>query len=302
EAKTQLQSSLHNAQALSQIAKNQLTDPLEVLENLKAFIEYIESGEKKQTDSFKQALMLLAAPNSIAFATNKDIHISADQQINHSAGESINFSTQKSLIGHASQKISLFAAQEGAKLYAGKGKVELQAQDDAIEIIARKVIKLISTEDKIEMTSPKEIVLTAGGSQLKINSEGIFSTTGGKFESKAGQHSFVGGGKVVYEIPELPKAGPNAVDFLFSSLGGTGIENAKIQMYTPDKKEIIWEGQTNSKGKSDISIQSESRQYEALIGFEDWSSIFENDDEIDLDSEEEFEVGNHGIQAEVDEL
>ena len=302
EAKTQLQSSLHNAQALSQIAKNQLTDPLEVLENLKAFIEYIESGEKKQTDSFKQALMLLAAPNSIAFATNKDIHISADQQINHSAGESINFNTQKSLIGHASQKISLFAAQEGAKLYAGKGKVELQAQDDAIEIIARKVIKLISTEDKIEMTSPKEIVLTAGGSQLKINSEGIFSTTGGKFESKAGQHSFVGGGKVVYEIPELPKAGPNAVDFLFSSLGGTGIENAKIQMYTPDKKEIIWEGQTNSKGKSDISIQSESRQYEALIGFEDWSSIFENDDEIDLDSEEEFEVGNHGIQAEVDEL
>jgi uncharacterized protein (DUF2345 family) len=65
------------------------------------------------------------------------------------------------------------------------------------------VIKLISTEDKIEITSPKEIVLTAGGSQLKINGDGIFTTTGGKFESKAGQHSFVGA-KVSYEVPELP--------------------------------------------------------------------------------------------------
>lgn len=57
------------------------------------------------------------------------------------------------------------------------------------------MIKLISTEDKIELTSPKEIVLTAGGSQLRINGDGIFTTTGGKFESKAGQDSFVGGRK-----------------------------------------------------------------------------------------------------------
>ena len=61
---------------------------------------------------------------------------------------------------------------------------------------------VISTEDKIEITSPKEIVLTAGGSQLKINGDGIFTTTGGKFESKAGQHSFVGGAKVSYEVPD----------------------------------------------------------------------------------------------------
>jgi uncharacterized protein (DUF2345 family) len=84
---------------------------------------------------------------------------------------------------------------KGFSAYAAKGKLELQAQDDAIEAIAKKVIKLISTEDKIEITSPKEIVLTAGGSQLKINADGVFSTTGGKFESKAGQHLFLEQGK-----------------------------------------------------------------------------------------------------------
>ena len=94
--------------------------------------------------------MILTAPQSIALSTQQDIHLSADGQISQSAGESINLSTQQSLIAHASQKLSLFAAQDGARLYAGKGKVEIQAQGDEIDAIARKGIKIISTEDLIE--------------------------------------------------------------------------------------------------------------------------------------------------------
>ncbi|MFH3575047.1 DUF2345 domain-containing protein, partial [Acinetobacter baumannii] len=83
-------------------------------------------------------------------------------------------STQKNLIAHAQNKISLFAAQQGARLYAGKGKVEIQAQGDGADLIARKGIQIISTEDKIEINASKEIVITSGGSQIKINSSGIF--------------------------------------------------------------------------------------------------------------------------------
>lgn len=92
--------------------------------------------------------MLLASPNGIALTTPENIILQASQDIAESASGSINLSAQKNIIGHA--------------------------QDDAIDAIAKKVIKLISTEDKIEITSPKEIVLTAGGSQLKINAKGVF--------------------------------------------------------------------------------------------------------------------------------
>ncbi|RZG70642.1 type VI secretion system tip protein VgrG, partial [Acinetobacter wuhouensis] len=207
EAKQQLESSLNNSKALSEVAKNQKTDPLEVLENLKQFLDQIEKGEKDKADAFKQALMVLAAPNSIALATNEDIHISADKQISHSAGESINISTQKSLIGHASSKISLFAAQEGARLFAGKGKVEIQAQGDGADLIARKGIQIISTEDVIEFKSPKEITLTAGGSQLKINGSGVFVTTGAMFEVKAGQHIFKKGQQLNTHFINIPFIG-----------------------------------------------------------------------------------------------
>lgn len=204
EAKQQLEGGLNNSKALSEVAKNQQTDPLEVLDHLKNFLDQIEQQNKDKATAFKQAIMVLSAPNSVAVASNEDIHLSADGQISQTAGDSINLSTQKNLIAHAQNKISFFAAQDGARMYAGKGKIELQAQSDGTDIIARKGIQIISTEDRIEIISPKEIILTADGSQLKINSSGIFPVTGGKLEVKAGQHLFMSGANIVVPKISLP--------------------------------------------------------------------------------------------------
>ena len=202
--KNQLESSLNNSKALSEVAKNQQTDPLEVLDNIKGFVDILTQQDPKKADEFKSAVMMLASPNSIAFASNEDIHLSADGQISHTSGDSINLSTQKALIGHASAKISLFAAQEGAKLFAGKGKVEIQAQGDGLDMIARKGIQIISTEDAVYIISPKEIKLVSDGSELKINGSGVFSTTGGLFEVKSGQQKFTSGVRVEANTPNLP--------------------------------------------------------------------------------------------------
>ncbi|WP_327857785.1 type VI secretion system Vgr family protein [Acinetobacter guillouiae] len=203
-AKSQLESSLNNSKALSEVAKNQQTDPLEVLERIKGFINTLDQQDPKKANAFKSAVMMLASPNSIALASNEDIHLSADGQISHTAGDSINLSTQKALIGHASAKISLFAAQEGARLFAGKGKVEIQAQDGGADVIARKGIQIISTEDAVYIISPKEIKLIGDGSELKINGSGVFSTTGGLFQVKSGQQKFTSGAKINSDIPQLP--------------------------------------------------------------------------------------------------
>jgi type VI secretion system secreted protein VgrG len=202
--KNQLESSLNNSKALSEVAKNQQTDPLEVLDNIKGFIDILTHQDPKKADEFKSAVMMLASPNSIAFASNEDIHLSADGQISHTSGDSINLSTQKALIGHASAKISLFAAQEGAKLFAGKGKVEIQAQGDGLDMIARKGIQIISTEDAVYIISPKEIKLVSDGSELKINGSGVFSTTGGLFEVKSGQQKLTSPASINPPALDLP--------------------------------------------------------------------------------------------------
>jgi Uncharacterized protein conserved in bacteria len=229
--------------------------------------------------------------------TPENIILQASQDIAESASGSINLSAQKNIIGHAQDKISLFAAQKGLRAYAAKGKLELQAQDDAIEAIAKKVIKLISTEDKIELTSPKEIVLTAGGSQLKINANGVFSTTGGKFESKAGQHLFTSGAKVSYEVPELPKIGPSAIKFLFTSILGEAIPEAKVIVFDDLEKHTLWEGVTDKNGLTPLLESEDAKKYSTYLGFDQWSSSF-YDDEVDEENSNDtiLEPGEHGSQ------
>ncbi len=204
EAKSQLESTLNSIAALSDMAKRQNADPLDVLEDLQSFISQLQHQSPEQAATFKSAIMLLSSPQNVGISSQANVHISADGHISQSTGDSINMSTQDHLIAHAQQKISLFAGQKGITATAAKGKFALQAQGDGIEAIARKVIQIISTEDRIEITSPKEITLTAGGSQILLGGQGVLFKTGGKFEAKAGQHVFSGGKKVNTSRTFLP--------------------------------------------------------------------------------------------------
>ncbi|GAA5565532.1 hypothetical protein Asch03_03072 [Acinetobacter schindleri] len=203
-AKKQLEGSQTNSKALSDIAKNQKTDEIESIEQLKDFASQIQ----QQIAKFQKALLLLSSPDGIALSTSEDIHISADAQINQVAGDSINISTQKNVIAHAQNKISLFAAQSGLKAVAAQGKVEIQAQADALDVLSKLGITISSTDDKVIISSPKEVKITGGSSQITLNGSGIFPKTGGKFQVNAGQHLFMGGASANASAPELPKAKP----------------------------------------------------------------------------------------------
>ena len=185
--------------------------------------------------------MLLTSPESIGLSSQTNLHICANGQISHSAGDSTNLSTQHNLIAHAQQKISLFAAQKGISATAAKGKVALHAQNEGIETIVRKVIQIISTEDRIEITSSKEVILTAGGSQLLLGGQGVLFKTGGKFESKAGQHVFSGAASARAQstLPPPPKRGQGMLELLhdykhgnFVKQGGYKVVDSLGQKFT----------------------------------------------------------------------
>uniref|UniRef100_UPI0025895421 DUF2345 domain-containing protein n=1 Tax=uncultured Chryseobacterium sp. TaxID=259322 RepID=UPI0025895421 len=205
EASHQLNGNLNNVKALSEVANNQQTDPLEGLDKLKQFVEQIEQEDQSKATAFKQAMMILSAPDSIALSSNTDIYLSADGQISHYAEESINFSTQNNLIAHAQNRMSLFAAKAGIEIIAAKQKIEAQAQSDGIDLIAKKEVRVISTEDTIHINSPKKIILTGGSSQIEIGNNILFKT-GGLFKAKAGQHRFESGANVVAPKVSLPTA------------------------------------------------------------------------------------------------
>jgi type VI secretion system secreted protein VgrG len=278
--------------------------PNKALSSLQGFMEGYTQGLESSRDTekqqqgklFRQALMLLASPNGIALTTPEDIILQASQDVVTSAQGSINLSAQKNIVAHAQEKISLFAAQKGVKAFAAKGKVEIQAQDDAIEAIARKVIKLISTEEKIEITSPKEIVLTAGGSQIKINAQGIFTTTGGNFESKAGQHSFVGGQKVKAEIVSLSsinkiKVFTNKWDF-YDLFYETDFSNVGYKLINNQNNTYI-SGVLDEHGRTQRMNTMTNEHHDILIGTDDEWMVSIDDDSEEDDLEYSCSCGAH---------
>ncbi|AIL75208.1 VGR [Acinetobacter baumannii] len=243
-AKKQLEGSQTNSKALSDIAKNQKTDEIESIEQLKDFASQIQ----QQIAKFEKALLLLSSPDGIALSSSEDIHISADAQINQIAGDSINISTQKNVIAHAQNRLSLFAAQSGLKAVAAQGKIEIQAQSDALDVLANKGITISSTEDCIEISSPKEIVITGASSQITLNGSGIFPKTGGKFQVNAGQHVFQGGASasVQSSLPPPPKRGQGVLELFHEYAHG---EFVKQGGYTvTDSLGKQFKGQLDDKG------------------------------------------------------
>ncbi|MHC3124436.1 DUF2345 domain-containing protein [Acinetobacter sp. GN11] len=276
EAKQQIEGGLNNAKALSEVAKNQQTDPLDMLENIQTFLEILKQEDPKKAAEFQSAVMVLASPKSIAVSSNEDIHFSANGQLTQSAGDSINISTQKNIVSHASQKISLFAAQDGARLFAGQGKVEIQAQGDALDVIARKGVQITSTEDTVFITSPTEINLTANGSQVKLNGSGIFPVTGGKLEVKAGQHLFMGGAKVATKNPELAMLPDYHLTYIAKDMDGNPLKNKKYLMILPNGEMVsgVTDGQgktqkITTKGPQQIQISLEDHVHDGFVTFEE---------------------------------
>ncbi len=262
EAIAQLEGNFNNAKTLSSIAKNQKTDEIESFEQLKVFFEQIE----KNIGTLKKAIMLLSAPNSIGLSTSEDIHLSADGQINQYANKSINQSTSKNFVLHAQDKISLFAAEAGARLFAGKGKIELQAQNDQLDIVARKGIQIISTESEVIIRANKKIVLESGGSRIEISGSGIRNATGSVFEVKAGQHQFKGGEQKAYPEYKLPVLQEFSQKFLIKDSNNKILKNMNYLAVT--KSGVYYEGKTDEEGYTKRIYRPESEGMQVYLGQE----------------------------------
>lgn len=286
--------------------------PLEALSSLQGFMEGYTQGLEDSSDNakqeqgkiFRQALMLLASPNGIALTTPEDIILQASQDIAESANGSINMSAQKNIVGHAQDKISLFAAQKGLSAFAAKGPIKVQAQDDLIEIIAKKVIKLIATEDKIELTSSKEIDLKAGGTQLVVNGSGVFIKTGGKFEVKSGQQLFTSGAKVNAQLPKMPESGIFSRRFDFGDIFNLEDLKDEIRFKVINKtKNTEYIGILDEMGRTPriFSDSSDNVEIQFISSNEDESIIPTKELDEDLYNHDTGDLVDDGIHSQLEE-
>lgn len=163
-------------------------------------------------DQLKDAGLLASAPAGMAFVTPKSIQQAAGENVIVTAGQHADVSVVKRFTVAAGELISLCAHKLGLKVFATHGKVEIQSQSDAMDLVAAKQLKLASADEDVLVVARKKIVLASGGAALKIE-DGTFEFIGpGAFKIKAGSFVFQGPGNVNPPLPVLPKSNLNSPD------------------------------------------------------------------------------------------
>ncbi|MEX3846295.1 type VI secretion system Vgr family protein [Paraburkholderia sp. BR10882] len=218
EALQQLISSEGTFEALSQASEQHQAESLGPGHDaLKSFTDATQSsvqgsqsggntagGGTGNANALKEPVILIASPSGIALSTQQSVHIASDRQTNLVSGQSTFIASGKSLVASVAEKISLFVQNAGMKLFAAKGKVEVQAHSDNIELTAQKTVKVLSATENIEAAAAKEILLTSGGAYIRIKDGNIEIHAPGKIDIKGVQHNFSGPTSQSWPMPQLP--------------------------------------------------------------------------------------------------
>ncbi|MGN8137291.1 type VI secretion system Vgr family protein [Paraburkholderia sp. 22099] len=220
DARGQLVNSESMIESLSQASETHQAENLkDGYESLKSFTDATQNsvsgttgggntagGGTGNANGFKEPIMLFATPAGIAMSTQKSAHIAASGHVNLVSGQSTHIATGKSLLTSVGQKISLFVQNAGMKLFAAKGKIEVQAHNDDIEVTAQKTIKLISATGKIETAAKEEILLSSGGAYIRMTGGNVEIHAPGRIDIKGAQHSFSGPASHPYKLPIMPQS------------------------------------------------------------------------------------------------
>ncbi len=134
----------------------------------------------------KEAGLLASAPAGIGLVTPKNIQLSAGHSLTATAGENVDISIMKKLTLAAGEAISLFAQRMGISIFSARGKVDIQAQTDAMRIQSDKIMNINSVNGEVVLNGAQGITLTSkGGAYIKIKDGAVEIGAPGKIDLKS---------------------------------------------------------------------------------------------------------------------
>ncbi len=161
----QLEQALTQARSLQVAAKG-----------AKATVSDIDS-QKTLNSSLKYLKMpgiLASAPAGIGILSPETVRLaSGGASIGLMSGKNTDISAGQSFTVAASAAVSLFAQGSGMRLFAGAGKVDIQAQGDAMDLSALQDITIDSGQGSVKVNASQELILSCGGAYIKFSGGNI---------------------------------------------------------------------------------------------------------------------------------
>ncbi|MGL4604707.1 MAG: DUF2345 domain-containing protein, partial [Iodobacter sp.] len=262
-AQSQLEAALALAQSMGETATNQLADTMETgdagktvkpdnspgetatnghlyhqvhaSKSLEAASNTDKDGKTKSKEQAgQQKIILLHGEDGVALTTPQSQTVSAGTNLDLVAQRDTNQTSGRRWIHNAGQHISLFVAgvkdQIALKLIAAKGKVQLQAQSDDVEITADKNVKITACKEKVEIAAGDEVLLTSGGGYIRLKGGNIEIHCPGVVSIKGASHELSGGTSLAKTFNEMPSTKFNDKFLLRDQATGEVLPNRKYMI------------------------------------------------------------------------
>ncbi|MBU9630806.1 type VI secretion system tip protein VgrG [Burkholderia multivorans] len=259
EARTQLQKAGMLVESLSSASTTAQAESLQAgqdaLKDLTAAAQQALSGQTSggvtagggtgSANGFAKPVIVISTPADFAAVADRSAHVIAEAEANVISGANTHLATGKSLIAAAAEKISLFVAKAGMKLFAAKGPIEVSAHTDEIKLNSAKDTSLFSKK-RIVLEATDELILKCGGSYLRLTKEGIEDGTRGARTIKSASFSRQGPSSVAEHMNSLPQAKFNDPYVLRDRITGEVLKNHPYELIRGDGTRLS--GVTNELG------------------------------------------------------
>ncbi|KVJ86509.1 type VI secretion system Vgr family protein [Enterobacter asburiae] len=239
EAIAQLENALSIARSMSDAAETAQALPADI------------QSQVKLTDALKdlaQPGMVLNAPEGVSITSPQAVRIaSGSASVGIMSQQNTDISALKRFTVAAGEAVSMLARKAGMKLFAAKGKVEIQAQDDALDAIAKKDVNVTSTDGGVEITAAKDVVLkNLDGSFIQLQGKNIILGCGGNILLKCANVQKMGPATVSSPPHEFPK-GYGGV-YALNDESGSIIPKTEYKVTTAEGK--VFSGISDENGKT----------------------------------------------------
>lgn len=257
----QMQNHLDYSEALSNAAFKQNADSLkvnEVLDNLikvaQAMYSQEGGGNKGNVPGYSEPILAFSSPAGIVYVTPKSQVLNAGQDIHSSSQRDTNIAVGRDMAEAIQNNWSVFVVEGDVKQYAAKGKFEIQAQDNNVEVSAAKKI-ILSAADEIILQAPK-ISFVADGAKIDLAGGSITEQCRATHTIKASDVKIVGPGdgkpvrpkfKRTERVKASQEVGLNQVTMeMLKDIAGSG--PIKYKYIDPEHKEVLAAGTLGEDG------------------------------------------------------
>ncbi|OXI18499.1 type VI secretion system Vgr family protein [Burkholderia sp. AU15512] len=125
---------------------------------------------EKKLSRLQKPVIVASAPEGVGIASGQHVQVAARRQMFVTAGDGFDLGVMKRITVAAGEAISFLAAKLGIRLFAAKGKVQIQAQGDGMELMAMRDMQMSSSDGEITITGRKGVTIGDGsGAYIKLS-------------------------------------------------------------------------------------------------------------------------------------